>query len=129
MTDKPLHYFRDLKGVVFSTQHPENYDSDPGYERVIPIPAALVTDELLADLWALYGASGRARRLIALRDALIAGLPKPEPRFVRVTIEAEAQATEDGFLRINVGPDTAVIDPDARNVTVETLADGGESDE
>lgn len=40
---------------------------------------------------------------------------------VRATIEAEAAIEPDGFLRLNVGPTTAVIDPTARNVTVEYL--------
>lgn len=47
---------------------------------------------------------------------------KSEPRHVRVTIEAEAVPyAGTSFLRINVGPSTAVIDPDASNVTVEDI--------
>lgn len=42
-------------------------------------------------------------------------------RLVRVTIEADAVPVQGGFLRINVGPSTAVIDPNAANVKVEDI--------
>ena len=55
----------------------------------------------------------------------LAADPEREPeRRVNVTIsDVFAVPDEYGFLRINVGPETATIDPDARNVTVTDVPD------
>lgn len=53
----------------------------------------------------------------------------PGDRRVNVTItDVYAVPDEHGFLRINVGPEGATVDPDARNVTVTDVSDAPADD-
>lgn len=85
---KELHHHRAPYGVISTTSDTSmarNLDASPNWERIIPVPSALVTDGLIADMTASIDRAERvgkhreADRERALRDALIAGRPKPEP--------------------------------------------------
>ena len=69
-------------------------------------------------------------------DLARVGIEEPAPaddlpgdRRVNVTItDVYAAPDEHGFLRINVGPEGATVDPDARNVTVTDVSDAPADD-
>ena len=94
-------------------------------------------DELKALLSKISEESVSTSDVLAdIYDLLRERLPEPAPaddlpgdRRVNVTItDVYAAPDEHGFLRINVGPEGATVDPDARNVTVTDVPDAPADD-